>query len=608
MTQPNFKAKLTQAPDTPGVYLMKDARGKVIYVGKAKDLKKRLVTYFSSAAQNDPKTRTLVARIADFETIITASEKEALLLESNLIKRHRPRYNVVLKDDKRYPVLRLDTHHPYPNLSIGRKILPDGALYFGPYASAQAARETLKIINKTFRLRKCKNREFSQRSRPCLHHQMGACYGPCCLDVDPDFYATIVSEVVLFLKGRTPELIGTIREEMNQAAARLEFEKAAQLRDKMNALEKSLEKQRAVAADRGDRDILSVVTEDDLIVVTLLSVRGGYLHGCRNYEFAESASEPAEILSAFIRQFYEQAVIAPAEIVVQYLPEDRDLLEEWFRLERRQRVKIHFAQRGDKKRMVEMAHQNALKALREKQAARRSQSEMLQRLQKRLRLQRLPRRIECFDNSNLGGTSAVAGMVVFEEGQARKTDYRRFKIQSEGGPDDYAAMFEILSRRFRNHPEWPLPDLLLVDGGKGQLNVALAVLEALGLGSQFEVAAIAKKDERRGEVHDKVYRPYRTNPVNLERDESLRLYLQRIRDEAHRFAIRYHRQRRRKAALKSILDGIPGIGPRRRRALVRAYGSIEKIRAATPEELSALPEMNAKVAANLVAGLKSNAS
>jgi excinuclease ABC subunit C len=579
---------------------MKDVDGRVIYVGKAKQLKKRLASYFARTVQADPKTRTLVARIADFETIITASEKEALLLESNLIKRHRPRYNVVLKDDKRYPVLRLDIRHPYPNLSIGRKIMPDSALYFGPYASAQAARETLKIINKTFKLRKCKNREFGNRTRPCLHHQMGACYGPCCLDVDPGFYAEIVNEVVLFLKGRTPELIKTIRQTMQQAAAELAFEQAAQLRDKMVALEKSLEKQRAVAADRGDRDILSVVMENGLVVVTVLSVRSGYLHGCRNFEFTESASEPAEILSAFIRQYYEQAVTPPAEILVQYLPEDRDLLEEWFRSQRRQKVKILFPQRGDKKRLVEMANQNAVKTLRERLVARRNNAEMLQRLQDRLKMNRRPRRIECFDNSNLGGTAAVAGMVVFENGRAKKADYRKFKIQSAGVPDDYGAMFEILSRRFRNHPEWPLPDLLLIDGGKGQLNVALAVIRALGMEAQLEVAAIAKKDESKGEAHDKIYRPQRANPVNLDKDEALRLYLQRIRDEAHRFAIRFHRQRRSKAATASILDGIPGIGPRRRRLLMRTFGSIDKLRTAPPEMLSALPGMDSKAAANLI--------
>jgi excinuclease ABC subunit C len=602
MTAPDLKAKLARSPESPGVYLMQDNRGRVLYVGKAKHLKKRLASYFARADQADPKTRTLVARIANFETIVTASEKEALLLESNLIKRHRPRYNVVLKDDKRYPVLRLDIGHPFPNLTIGRKILKDGARYFGPYASAQAARETLKIINKTFKLRKCKNREFNQRTRPCLHHQMNACYGPCCLEVDPDFYAGLVDEVVLFLKGRTPDLIKRIRSEMTKAAAELAFEQAAQLRDKLTALEKSLEQQRAVAADRGDRDILSVVVEDNLIVLTLLSVRSGYLHGCRSFEFDEAVSAPAEILSTFIRQYYDQAN-PPAEILVQYLPEDRDLLEDWFRSRREQRVRIHCPQRGDKKRLVEMATQNADQTAREKQAARQTRADMLRRLQKRLDLQRLPRRIECFDNSNLGGSAAVAGMVVFVDGQAHKTDYRKFKIRSVQKPDDYGTMFEVLSRRFKHHPEWPFPDLLLVDGGKGQLNVALAVLEALDLVSAFEVAAIAKRDERKGEVHDKIYRPLRSNPVNLERDEALRLYLERIRDEAHRFAIQFHRQRRRRAATASILDAIPEIGPRRRRALLRAFGSIEKIRAATPEALSALPEMNAKAVANLIARL-----
>ncbi len=604
MTASDLKTKLAQSSDAPGVYLMKDAGGKVIYVGKAKHLKKRLSSYFARNDQADPKTRVLVSRIADFETIITASEKEALLLESNLIKRYRPRYNVVLKDDKRYPVLRLNTRHPFPNLSIGRKILPDGTLYFGPFASAQAARETLKIVNKTFKLRKCKDREFAQRTRPCLHHQMGACYGPCCLKVEPEDYAKMVDEVVLFLKGRTPELIKTIRREMRQAAAELEFERAAQLRDKLAALEKSLEKQRAVAADRGDRDILGVAAEEGLIVITVLSVRGGYMHGCRNYEFKESPADTAEILSAFMRQYYEQAVTPPAEILVPDLPDDRDLLEEWFRSQRQQKVKILFPQRGDKKRLIEMARQNAAKTIRETLAARQNQQEMLERLRRRLKLQRLPRRIECFDNSNLSGTAAVAGMVVFEDGRAKKADYRKFKIQSAGVADDYGAMFEILARRFRNHPDWPRPDLLLVDGGKGQLNVALAVIRALGLQADLEVAAIAKKDARKGEVHDKIYRPHRSNPVNLDQDQTLRLYLQRIRDEAHRFAIGFHRQRRRNAATASVLDAIPGIGPRRRRLLMRTFGSIDQIRAATPETLRALPGMDTKTVENLITALK----
>ena len=603
MIESDLKTQWMQAPDGPGVYLMKDADGKVIYVGKAKHLKKRLASYFARNDLVDPKTRTLVARIADFETIVTASEKEALLLESNLIKRYRPRYNVVLKDDKRYPVLRLDVRHPYPNLTIGRQIKPDGALYFGPYASAQAARETLKIINKTFKLRKCKNREFASRARPCLHHQMGACYGPCCLDVDADFYNEIVNEVVMFLKGRTPDLIKSIRQAMNQAARELAFERAAQLRDKITALEKSLEKQLSVATDRRDRDILSVALEDELVIVTLFSVRSGYLHGCRNFEFVESASDPAEILSAFIRQYYERGAAPPAEILVQHLPEDRRLLEEWFLSQRRQKVKIHFPQRGEKKRLVEMARQNAVKTLRENLAARQNQTELLARLQRRLKLVRPPRRIECFDNSTLGGTSSVAGMVVFEDGQANKDGYRKFKIRSVGVPDDYGAMFEILSRRFHNHPDWPMPDLLLVDGGKGQLNMALAVMRALGLESQLEVAAIAKKDERKGETHDKIYRPQRANPINFGKDEALLLFLQRIRDEAHRFAISYHRQRRRKAATESILDDIPGIGPRRRRILLRTFGTIEKIRAAPPDTLKALPGMDSRAVKNLMARL-----
>jgi excinuclease ABC subunit C len=530
--------------------------------------------------------------VVDFDTIVTGSEKEALLLESNLIKRHRPRYNVVLKDDKRYPVLRFDLKHPYPNLTIVRKIGKDGAAYFGPFASAHAVRETLKFINKHFRLRKCKNREFSQRSRPCLHYQMDACYGPCCLDVEPQFYRKIVEEVILFLKGRTPELIRRIRGEMKDAVQRLAFEEAAQLRDRMQAMEMTLEKQLAVSRDLRDRDIVNIAANDQMALINVLSIRGGYLQGSRNFEVNETLADQAELLSAFIRQSYPPGAQCPHEILVPRQPPDSLLLEDWFRSEHNQSVKIVRPQRGEKKRLLEMGHQNAEKALQESAADQARRQTLLIRLGQRLRLVQAPRRIECFDNSNLFGQAAVAGMVVFVDGRACRSQYRKFNIRYVQSPDDYASMEEILRRRFGNHPDWPLPDLLLLDGGKGQLNIGLEVLRQLGLEGRLTLAAIAKKESARGEIQDKIYIPQRANPVNFASDRDVLLFLQRIRDEAHRFAISFHRQKRKERAMLSTLDDIPGIGPKRKEALLRHFGGLNAIREATLDELSAVPRMN----------------
>lgn len=601
-----LKAKVRQAEMDPGVYLMKDATGTILYVGKAKNLKRRLASYFLKTGPGDIKTRTLLRRVIDFDTIVTASEKEALLLESNLIKRHRPRYNVVLKDDKRYPVLRFDLNHLYPNLSIVRKIGKDDGAYFGPFASAHAVRETLKFINKHFRLRKCKNREFSQRIRPCLHYQMDACYGPCCLEVDPTFYRKIVEEVILFLKGRTPELIRKIRDEMGVAVQKLAFEEAAQLRDRMQAMEMTLEKQRAVTKDLRDRDIITIASDDQLIMVNVLAIRGGYLQGSRNFEIAETLSDHTELLSGFIRQSYPPGAQCPHEILTPVMSTDGPLLEDWFRSEHEQTVKIIHPQRGGKKQLLEMGRQNAEKALRERIADQTRRKTLMERVGRRLRLMNTPHRIECFDNSNLFGQSPVAAMVVFEDGRACRSQYRKFAIRTVGKPDDYASMEEILYRRFSRHPEWPFPDILLLDGGKGQLNIALDVLHRLEIGGRFALAAIAKKEADRGESQDKIYIPHRANPINFASNDPALLFLQRIRDEAHRCAIRFHRQKRKKRAFVSGLDGIPGIGPVRKQALLRHFGGLNAIRAATLDELSALPGMNCKAAEALYQRLVSD--
>ena len=599
--QPDIQAalqqKLARAPVEPGVYLMKDPEGAVIYVGKARNLKKRLAAYFNRGVQPDPKTRVLVSRIVSFDTIVTRTEKEALILESNLIKRHRPRYNVVLKDDKRYPALRLNIAHPYPSLSIVRKIRKDGALYFGPFASAGAVRQTLKIVNKTFKLRKCTDREFKTRTRPCLNCQMQGCLAPCCRDVDRAAYDEMVHEVILFLKGRAPDLVRKVREAMVAAAAEERFERAAQLRDKMFALEKTIERQIAVTTDLKDRDVIVAVRGEELSLVTLLVVRGGFLQGSRHFVLADTLATEVELIRAFIVQYYEDAPHVPGELLVAELPEDSDLLGQWLQTQRGRRVRILRPRRGEKARLIELARQNADKELQERLAASASGRSLLEGLQRRLRLRRLPQRIECFDNSNIGGSAAVAGMVVFEDAKAAREAYRKFRIRAAGQPDDYAHMAEVLTRRLREDGRGePLPDLLMVDGGKGQLNIALEVIRGLGLENAFDVVGIAKKDEARGEIADKIFQPGRANPVNWGREGRLLLFLQSIRDEAHRFAITYHRRERSRNALESVLDAVPGVGRQRKTMLLKHFGGIQKIRAATLQELASLPGMTVKTA------------
>jgi excinuclease ABC subunit C len=599
----DLQAELPRLPVSAGVYLMRDAAGEVIYVGKAGNLKKRLGAYVKNtgSGRKDTKTEVLIRKIAAVETIVTASEKEALILESNLIKRYRPRYNVDLKDDKRYPSLRLDTRHPYPRLSIVRKIKKDGAMYFGPYASAQAVRKTLKIINKNFKIRKCSDREFKTRTRPCLHCQMQGCTAPCCREVDVDTYAELVNEVVLFLKGRTPDLIHKIRQEMMEAAGEQDFERAAVLRDRVFALQRTLEKQSAVTTDFKDRDVIAAAGSLGLALVTMMTVRGGFLQGSRSYPINETLSNEAEVVAAFIRQYYERASFVPDEILVSAAPDDAALIEQWLRSVKKQRVRLIHPRRGEKARLLKMATENAAKELSEQLTARAAKLDFLHRLSKRLHLSAIPRRIECFDNSTLFGAQPVASMVVFTDGRPDPSAYRRYQIRSVSVPDDYASMHEVLVRRLgKGAASEPFPNLLMVDGGKGQLGIALAVVSELNLQKGIDLIAIAKRDEKREEKLDKIFLPKRTNPVQFGRDSDLLLFLQHIRDEAHRFAVDYHRRRRKKKTLQSALDSVPGVGPRRRQHLLRRFKSVGNIRNTTVEELSGLPGISRNLAERIL--------
>jgi excinuclease ABC subunit C len=603
---PGITAALANLPASPGVYLMKAADGTILYVGKASLLNKRVPSYFNAIERHDPKTAALVGRIAAIETILTATEKEALILEANLIKRHRPRYNVNLKDDKRYPVLRIDLNEPFPHIVLTRKIKKDGALYFGPYSSSQAVRATLKVIDKTFKLRKCSTPVFNRRTRPCLNHQIGTCLGPCCLPIDRSAYDEIVKEVILFLKGRTSELVQKTAHEMYAASEALAFERAALLRDKLQALERTLEQQVMVMADLGDRDVVVVAQAYGNAVITQLAVRSGVLMDTRHFHVSETLATKTEVLTSFIRQFYGRAPHIPPEILISETPEDEEiaLIQEELAERRGRGVRLHHPQRGEKVRPLKMALANAHKELAAYADRLAAQTDFLERLQKRLQLAHPPRRIECFDNSHLMGSWPVSAMVVFMDGKPAKAEYRRYKLSLRPEPDDYAQMAEVMARRYRNAAAGdPLPDLLLIDGGKGQLNVVLAVLEDLGIGDRMAVAAIAKKDAAKGETQDKIFKAGRQNPIIFGRETDLLLFLERIRDEAHRFVIRFHRQRRNRKSLHSILDAVPGVGPKRKAMLMKHFGGVKKIRAAALSELSGLPGINATLAQQILAHL-----
>ncbi len=600
----NFSGRLRLVSAGPGVYLMKDQQGRVIYVGKAASLKKRLSSYFARTTQPDIKTGVLVKKIADFETIITGSEKEALLLESTLIKRYKPRYNVILKDDKRYPFIRIDIKSDFPCLQVVRKPKKDHAVYFGPFSSPGAVHQTLKLIKKTFRLRKCGPGPVKPRSRPCLNYQMGLCLGPCCYPVDPSEYHAIVGEVRMFLNGQIHELVGQLKDDMAAAAREQAFERAARLRDKIWALEKTVERQMAVSTDFVDRDVIGVARSGALAAVVVLLIRKGYLQTVREYGLEDEMSSDIEIIQGFLKQYYPETGYIPPEILVPEFLADAGVYNEWLSGIRGGAVHVQTPRRGNKTRLIRMARENAESRLQKKMEDTAARTELLTRLKALLRLERLPLRIECFDNSGIMGTHLVAAMVVFTNGTPDRNSYRKYTLKSVDQQDDYAAMKEVLTRRFKKQEQGgPQPDLLMVDGGKGQLNIACKVLESLELTGAFDVIGIAKKDPAKDEPHDKIFKPGRMNPVNFGKQISLLYFLQQIRDEAHRSAISFHRKKRSKAALHSALDSIPGIGKQRKAALLKKFSSMQKIRAATIDELAAAPGMNRKVAAAVQACL-----
>ena len=597
---------LERLPREPGVYLLKDHGGEVIYVGKANSLQTRIRSYFQrSSGDTRAFVPLLVGLVGDVETVVTRNEKEALLLENTLIKRHKPRFNVLLRDDKSFLVLRLDHRTRYPRLEVTRRIKDDGARHFGPYHSATACRQTLRLINRHFQLRTCSDRTMESRQRPCLQHQIGRCPAPCVIDVSAADYAQHVQDVTLFLRGKGARLVATLEQRMHQAAQGLEFELAARLRDQIGALNAVLERQQVVSDALEDQDVFGFFREGDLVDLVVLVIRQGKLVGRRPFSLSGQEFPDAEVLSAVVSRYYDRGEEVPAQVLVPLELEDAEAKQQWLTELRQAAVTVKVPQRGAKRRLLDLALRNARSNFETRRQRDADMELALAKLQRRLRLARLPRRIECFDISQLHGEGVVASMVVLLDGEPHAASYRRFKI---GGPrtDDFAAMYEVLCRRLRRAVKgaagWQLPDLLVVDGGKAQLSMALAALKDVGLpdgAAAPDLVALAKErqDSDQGEERpDRVFLPRVKDPIRLRPNTSELYLLSRARDEAHRFAITYHKRLRRRRTLRSGLEDIPGIGPRRRQALLRTLGSLKRVKAANLEQLTAVPGMTSKAA------------
>lgn len=590
-------------PTLPGVYLMQGEAGEILYVGKAKNLRSRLRSYFSVEGDGRAHIRFLMNRVREIETIVTDTEKEALILENTLIKKHRPRYNIQLRDDKTYVSIRLDPHEEFPALQVVRKVQRDGALYFGPYSSGSAVRETLKEIYRLFPLRHYPLATCRRRGRPCLFHQIGQCSAPCYGKIDRQQYHELVRGVTALLSGRESEVLTLLRERMGAAAAAMRFEEAATLRDQIRAIEQTVERQKVVEVGGGDQDVVGVHREGGEVEIAVLFIRQGKLIGRRSFAL-EWRLDEAELLSGFLQQFYGREVFIPDQVLLPFPLEDADTLGEWLSERKGKRAAVLAPRRGEKLRLVELAARNASESFRERGSRREAREAVLAEIGERLQLARLPRRMECFDISNVQGRQSVGSMAVLLDGEPAKGEYRHFRIRSVEGADDYASLYEVLKRRLsRSLAEQNLPDFILIDGGKGQLSVLSAVLEELGLVGAIDAAGIAKSRviaNVRGKVVEKseerFFLPGRKNPVLLRQGSPALFLLERLRDEAHRFAITHHRKLRGKAALHSALEDIAGVGPARRQMLLKYFGSLRRVREASLEELLAVPGLPDSVA------------
>lgn len=581
--------KLSLLPESPGVYLMKNDQGRIIYVGKAVVLKNRVRQYFQSNKNHSPKVRAMVSHIADFEIIMTHSEVEALILECNLIKKHRPRYNISLKDDKSYPYVKVTVQEEFPRVFVTRRLLKDGARYFGPYTSVTALHESLKLLKRLFPLRTCKHLQ----DRPCLEFHIKRCLAPCVGKVSQEEYAVMIREVLLFLEGRTDDVEKELNFRMQAAAEGYHFELAARLRDQLMAVRKVAEKQNIVTG-AGDQDVLGLARSEFGVCVQVFFIRSGKMIGREHFLLRGSEDEnDADVLTAFMQQYYHRAAFIPREVLLpmEIGATEQELLERWLS-EKKRKAQVHLLcpQRGTKRDIVVMAVSNAQKYLQDEAEKLKQANEQtlgaVRELGKYLGLKKLPYRMECFDISHIQGSETVASMVVFEGGLPKKSDYRRFKIQStEGKPDDFLSMREVTTRRYVGLPEEDLPDLIVIDGGKGQLSSALEIIRQEAGHQKVPVVGLAKQFEL-------IFTEGASEPVVLPRHSQALYLIQRIRDEAHRFAITYHRKLRGKRNLVSVLDHVVGIGPKRRQALWSHFGTLAKMKDASIEDIASVPGMN----------------
>ncbi|MEK7788814.1 MAG: excinuclease ABC subunit UvrC, partial [Planctomycetota bacterium] len=581
-------------------YLMKDAKHKVIYVGKAKNLKNRVKTYFQKSTDDRLYTEYLVRRVADIDYVLTGTEKEALILENNLIKQFKPKFNINLRDDKTFISIKLEASKKFPYPKVVRQIENDGAMYFGPYASSRAVRETLRYINDTIPIRKCPDNVFKNRVKPCLYYQIYKCLGPCCDLVDEVTYQGLIDQVIMILKGKQEDLIGILKQQMYEESRAMRYEKAAKIRDRIRAIEETVEKQRIHSMTFVDRDVFGYYMVGNEVYIEAMFVRSGNMEDVASYHFSTNHNTIEEVFRSFLNQFYSQTRFIPSEVIIPVQSADAKLLEEWLSERKRKKVEVIHPQRGDKVRLIEMAQKNAENAYMVSRVHEVDFARTLQSLKETLKLKQVPERIECFDISNIFGKQAVGSMVTFEQGKPNKSRYKRFKIKTVGQIDDYAMMYEVLTRRCKRAvEEGDLPNLIVVDGGKGQLGVALKVFEELAIGNVDLISLAKGRTESRvtGEkIGEQVFVPHISEPIMLSPSAPELLFLDKVRDEAHRFAITYHRKLRDKEYYKSPLDEIPGTGAARKKALMKCFGSIEGIRNATIEQLIEISKLPPKQA------------
>ncbi len=600
MTSRLITEQLKQLPTSPGVYLLKDAEDGVLYVGKAASLRHRVRSYFSASQKLSPKLQRIVARTSELEFFVTNSEQEALILECNLIKRHHPHYNVRLKDDKTYPYLRISLNEEWPRVYFTRRLKDDGGYYFGPFASAKSVRQTLKVLKGIFPFRSCSKAITGRSSRPCLDYHLHRCLGPCIGATSKQEYDGMIRQVVLFLKGKQEKIARGLESRMEKAAEALDFEKASVIRDQIQAIESVIEGQKIATTVRGEQDAIAFASDKDRAYVQVFFIRSGKLIGRESFVLqGTSSEEPEQVMASFIKQFYSSAPYIPPLLLLQHPVEDKTVIEDWLQSRRGAKVHIQVPNRGSKKQLMKIVAENAEQGLKQlmvkQQAGSSALTEALAEIERELHLPHLPSRIEGYDISNIRGTAAVGSMVVFENGKPKPPHYRRFRIKTVAGADDYAMLQEVLLRRFKRIGDdssngtradaWAVvPDLVLIDGGKGQLSSAVSAMQEMGAGA-VPVASLAKENEE-------IYIPQNREAINLPDSSPGLQLLQRIRDEAHRFALGYHQRIRQKETFASVLDTIPGIGPNRKRALLKRFGSVQAIREASIEELATTKGMN----------------